>query len=317
MTTPFSSPLRLTWSPSRSSTAEAAWCLAASAPAAPHRHRCGGVWGVHTVWKSGEGGASSTVLHAPYQTRLSSSYPYASPPHTPPTLVFDPSYAPGPSPIHSTSSHCSPPPLPSPVSPPHNHPSTLPISTQARAPFTLVVALDADGKAAGDPSPPFTIPTQARDPFTLVVALDADGKATGDLFLDDGSSFAFKRGQYVHRCGGQGDGLGCLSGLRSFVLGEWEPYPYNSHCISDLSPPSPVVPPHLSPPPRRDFSFEGLRLRSSAHHEPGAQVSEPVAPQSGAWDGADGLLVERVVLLGLPKSAKGYSAKLPGGEVGA
>ena len=93
-------------------------------------------------------------------------------PHTPHTLVFDPSYAPGPSPIHSTSSHCSPPPLPS--TPPPLHPS---------------------------------IPTQARDPFTLVVALDADGKATGDLFLDDGSSFAFKRGQYVHRCergGGRG-----------------------------------------------------------------------------------------------------------------
>ena len=79
-----------------------------------------------------------------------------------------------------------------------------------------------------------------------------------------------------------------------------------------LSPPSP-----LPLAPHRDFSCEGLRLRSSAHHEPGAQVSEPVAPQSGAWDGADGLLVERVVLLGLPKSAKGYSAKLPGGEVGA
>lgn len=41
--------------------------------------------------------------------------------------------------------------------------------------------------------------TQLRDPFTLIVALDQDSKASGDLFLDDGHSFAFKRGQYVHR----------------------------------------------------------------------------------------------------------------------
>ena len=40
---------------------------------------------------------------------------------------------------------------------------------------------------------------QARDPFTLVVALDSNSKASGDLFLDDGHSFAFQRGQYVHR----------------------------------------------------------------------------------------------------------------------
>ncbi len=41
--------------------------------------------------------------------------------------------------------------------------------------------------------------TQARDPFTLVVACDPMFKAEGDLYLDDGHSFAFKRGQYVHR----------------------------------------------------------------------------------------------------------------------
>ena len=38
-----------------------------------------------------------------------------------------------------------------------------------------------------------------RDPLTLVVALDADGRACGDLFLDDGKSYAFQRGVYVHR----------------------------------------------------------------------------------------------------------------------
>lgn len=39
----------------------------------------------------------------------------------------------------------------------------------------------------------------ASDPFTLVVALDWDGKASGDLYVDDGRSYAFKRGQYIHR----------------------------------------------------------------------------------------------------------------------
>eukprot|EP01025_Chloroclados_australasicus_P058075 TRINITY_DN7270_c0_g1_i1.p1 TRINITY_DN7270_c0_g1~~TRINITY_DN7270_c0_g1_i1.p1 ORF type:complete len:901 (-),score=109.22 TRINITY_DN7270_c0_g1_i1:483-3185(-) len=43
--------------------------------------------------------------------------------------------------------------------------------------------------------------TQAMqsDPFTLVVALDAQQKAIGDLYLDDGRSFAFLKGSYVHR----------------------------------------------------------------------------------------------------------------------
>jgi hypothetical protein len=38
-----------------------------------------------------------------------------------------------------------------------------------------------------------------HDPFTLVVALDAAGKAEGDLYLDDGHSFAFTQGTYLHR----------------------------------------------------------------------------------------------------------------------
>lgn len=38
-----------------------------------------------------------------------------------------------------------------------------------------------------------------RDPFTLVVALDESGKAEGDLYLDDGHSFAFTKGAYLHR----------------------------------------------------------------------------------------------------------------------
>ena len=38
-----------------------------------------------------------------------------------------------------------------------------------------------------------------RDPLTLVVALDASGKACGDLYLDDGATFAFARGAFASR----------------------------------------------------------------------------------------------------------------------
>lgn len=39
----------------------------------------------------------------------------------------------------------------------------------------------------------------ARDPFTLVVSLDHNGTAEGSLYLDDGRSYAFIRGLYLHR----------------------------------------------------------------------------------------------------------------------
>lgn len=38
-----------------------------------------------------------------------------------------------------------------------------------------------------------------NDPITLVVALNSSGSAEGDLFFDDGSSFAFEHGSFVHR----------------------------------------------------------------------------------------------------------------------
>lgn len=41
--------------------------------------------------------------------------------------------------------------------------------------------------------------TMVNDPFTLVVALDESGGAEGDLYLDDGHSFAFTQGAYLHR----------------------------------------------------------------------------------------------------------------------
>ncbi len=39
----------------------------------------------------------------------------------------------------------------------------------------------------------------AKDPSTLWVALNSSGSAEGDLYIDDGHSFAYQRGSYVHR----------------------------------------------------------------------------------------------------------------------
>ena len=38
-----------------------------------------------------------------------------------------------------------------------------------------------------------------NDPFTLWIALDSSGSARGDLYVDDGHSFAYQRGSYIHR----------------------------------------------------------------------------------------------------------------------
>tara|TARA_R110002003_G_scaffold145_11_gene13431 strand:- start:9901 stop:12069 length:2169 start_codon:yes stop_codon:yes gene_type:complete len=37
------------------------------------------------------------------------------------------------------------------------------------------------------------------DPFTLVVVLDKDGNASGTLYLDDGETFDYQQGAYIHR----------------------------------------------------------------------------------------------------------------------
>lgn len=37
------------------------------------------------------------------------------------------------------------------------------------------------------------------DPFTLVVVLDKDGNAQGTLYLDDGETFEYEKGAYIHR----------------------------------------------------------------------------------------------------------------------
>ena len=38
-----------------------------------------------------------------------------------------------------------------------------------------------------------------KDPFTLWIALNSTGGAEGDLYIDDGHSFAYQRGSYLHR----------------------------------------------------------------------------------------------------------------------
>ena len=38
-----------------------------------------------------------------------------------------------------------------------------------------------------------------QDPFTLVVALSKEGTAHGQLYLDDGETFGFEKGEYIWR----------------------------------------------------------------------------------------------------------------------
>ena len=38
-----------------------------------------------------------------------------------------------------------------------------------------------------------------KDPFTLWVAVNSSGNAEGDLYIDDGRSFGYQRGSYLHR----------------------------------------------------------------------------------------------------------------------
>ena len=36
----------------------------------------------------------------------------------------------------------------------------------------------------------------AKDPITLIIALDREGSAVGELYVDDGSSYAFQVSQH-------------------------------------------------------------------------------------------------------------------------
>jgi alpha 1,3-glucosidase len=95
----------------------------------------------------------------------------------------------------------------------------------------------------------------ARDPLTLVLALDAAGAAAGDLYLDDGASFAYARGQYAHR---------------AFAL-----------------------------------SPGGALVAAAAPRAPGFPPADP------RYD--PGVLIDRVVVLGLPGGPAGWRAELVAG----
>ena len=45
------------------------------------------------------------------------------------------------------------------------------------------------------------------DPYTLVVVLDKNGAAEGTLYADDGETFDYQQGAYVHRCFSLSDGI--------------------------------------------------------------------------------------------------------------
>jgi alpha 1,3-glucosidase len=38
-----------------------------------------------------------------------------------------------------------------------------------------------------------------RDPFTLIVAVDAEGRAEGELYVDDGDTLEFGKGQFLYK----------------------------------------------------------------------------------------------------------------------
>ncbi|OHT12203.1 glycosyl hydrolase [Tritrichomonas foetus] len=46
-----------------------------------------------------------------------------------------------------------------------------------------------------------------RDPFTLIIALDEEGKASGDLYVDDGMTFKFGKKHFIHRRYNFGDNV--------------------------------------------------------------------------------------------------------------
>jgi alpha 1,3-glucosidase len=63
-----------------------------------------------------------------------------------------------------------------------------------------------------------TVSLQFRDPFVMVVALDENGEAVGELYVDDGVSFRFAKGEFVHRRFGYSAGV--LSGRQGGPIQE-------------------------------------------------------------------------------------------------
>ena len=95
-----------------------------------------------------------------------------------------------------------------------------------------------------------------KDPITLIVALNGSAAASGNLYLDDGSSYAFQRGQY------------------SYVT-----YSYDNGMLRSVPT---VLPPRAGLP----------------------------VPDPGYAGG--GVVVDKIVILGLPQGARGWKAEVEG-----
>ncbi|KAI3866706.1 hypothetical protein MKX03_006554 [Papaver bracteatum] len=67
-----------------------------------------------------------------------------------------------------------------------------------------------------------------NDPFTLVIALNASQVAEGELYVDDGKSFEFGKGAYIHRRFVYSDGKLTSSNIASPVSGSKV---YSSDCV--------------------------------------------------------------------------------------
>ncbi|GMI98099.1 glucosidase 2 alpha, PRIORITY IN SWEET LIFE 5, RADIAL SWELLING 3 [Hibiscus trionum] len=67
-----------------------------------------------------------------------------------------------------------------------------------------------------------------HDPFTLVIALNSSQEAEGELYLDDGKSFDFKHGAYIHRRFVFSNGHLTSSNMASSTLGNSK---FSSDCV--------------------------------------------------------------------------------------
>jgi alpha 1,3-glucosidase len=68
-----------------------------------------------------------------------------------------------------------------------------------------------------------------RDPFTLVIALGREGTAEGELYLDDGESFGYQKGEYVWR------GFKAVSTTGETTVTSFSKVEENSNNISTVS----------------------------------------------------------------------------------
>ena len=132
-----------------------------------------------------------------------------------------------------------------------------------------------------------------------VVALDSSGAADGDLYLDDGSSFAYQRGACLHRR------FRCPPPLKLVIQGRcWDVRSFPRLRQADQAAQGrlrrPGSPGATSETMRR--RYQGGFLTSTAFESEGGGGSGVV---SGAPFRAE-VEIERVVVLGLPGGPKGW-----------